>query len=66
MNIFIWLGTRLKMSHMSPLKTTSHSQRRRDFTNDVESQLETILVDNVFSDTPVGTTTANELFLRIA
>ena len=51
---------------MSPLKTTSHSQRRRDFTNDVESQLETILVDNVFSDTPVGTTTANELFLRIA
>ena len=23
MKIFIWLGTRLKMSHMSPLKTTS-------------------------------------------
>ena len=41
------------------------SQRRCDFTNDVEinryNQLETVLCDNVFSDTPVATTMADEL-----
>ena len=41
-----------------------HSQRRRNFTNSKISsynQLETVLCDNVFNDTRVGTTTADEL-----
>ena len=55
------------MSHVNPLKTNKliyHNQHRRDFTNDVEigryDQLEIVLGDNVFSNTPVGTTTADE------
>ena len=56
------------MYHVNPLKTNKliyHSQRRSDFTNDVKisryNQPETVLGDNVFSDTPADTTAADEL-----
>ena len=45
-------------------KLKSHSQHSCDFTNDVKisryNQLEIVLGDNAFSDTPVGTTMADE------
>ena len=53
------------------IKPIYHRQRGRDFTNDVQSsrynQLETALGDNIFSDTPVGITAADErnCFCRI-
>ena len=46
-------------------KLTCYSQRKRHFTNNVKisgyNQLKTVLDDNVFSDIPVGTPTADEL-----
>ena len=56
------------MSDLNPLKNNKlicHSQPRYDFRNEVKisryNQLETVLGDNIFSDTPVGATTADEL-----
>ena len=36
--MFMWFGTKLKLSHKNPLKNKliCHSRRWRDFTNDVK------------------------------